>query len=215
MRSYKVLEMINTNRIEELKQILKDEVYEESLKKNQGAKQRYAAMKRYFGYYQSSREVLQKPCEVEFECKKYVSFCNSYSLALTTEDIGEIKLLDDPSRYPDVTRLIRFDGDEQEVDFNKVLADAKSKGYRLNKKEVSAGYKYLIEFNGSYYKAGLLDATLGIINDGKPVITYKAKGSNKPLTIRNDIGVCMIMPVRYDGNPEDDGFTVIKVGDIK
>lgn len=211
MRSSKVLELINANRIEELKQLLQDEIYEESLKVKPGAKQRYTAMKRYFGYYQSSREVLQKPCEVEFEGKKYVSFCNSYSLAFTTENIGELKLLDDSTRYPDVTRLIRFDGNEQKVDFNKVLADVKSKGYRLNKKEVSAGYKYLIEFDGSYYKAGLLDATLGIINDGKPVMTYKVEGSNKPLAIKNDIGVCMIMPVRYDGKPEDDGLTVIKV----
>lgn len=212
MRSSKVLEMINSNRIEDLKLMLQDEIYEESLKNKPGAKQRYDAMKRYFTYHKSAREALQKPCKVEYECSKYISFCNSYSLCLTTEDPGEIKLLEDKSLYPDVTRLINTNGIKNELDFNKALLEAKIKGYKLNKTEVGPKFKYLIKYNDSYYKLGLLESTFNIINDGKPCTTYKVKGSNKPLVIKNDIGICVIMPVRFDINPEADNKVVINIG---
>lgn len=212
MKNTKMLEMLESGKIEELKKALQDEIYAESLKSKPGAKQRYTAMKKYFSYVNSSRECLQKPCVVEFEGKQVTSFTNSWSLVLTGEDTGEIELFDkEKGNYPDVTRLLVFKGNKTKLDFNKVIAEAKSKGYRLNKAEVGPGFKYLMLYDGSYYKIGLLDATYGIINDGEPALIFKEEGPCKTLTIQNDIGVCLVMPVRFEGEPEEEGKVVIEV----
>lgn len=212
MRNVKVLELLNDGRIDDLKKELQDEIYQESLKSKPDAKKRYAAMKKYFKYYKPVRESLQKPCKIEFQGEPRISFTNSWSLALTTEDTGEIELYDESKgKYPDVTRLINFDGSFRKIDISKVIAEAKSKGYKLVKNEVDFHYHYLMLYDGSYYKLGLLDATFGIIDNGEPAIAYKVTGENKPLTLKTTVGVCLIMPVRYDGDPEVDGKVVIRV----
>lgn len=213
MRNSKVLELLNAGRIEELKKNLQDEIYEEALKTKPNAKKRYAAMKKYFKYHQPVREILQKPCkDIEFEGKVYTAFTNSWSLALTTEDTGEMEVFDKSTgNYPDVVRLVSLKGNSVKIDISKVIAEAKAKGYKLIKSEVDYHYKYLMLFDDSYYKIGLLDSTYGIIDDGEPAISYKVSGSNKPLTLETDIGYCLVMPVRYDGDPEADGKIVIRV----
>lgn len=196
MKSSKVLEMLQQNRIEELKAELQDEIFTESLKDKPNAKKRYAAMKRYLKTISESRPILTKPCAVEFEGKQYSSFTNSYSIALTTESCGELEMCDEPDRYPKITQLIKFDGDEGKIDFNKVLAEAKSKGYKYSKNGL---YKndYLMHYNGSYFRIALVDVTYGIVDDGAAVDVY-SNGTNRPLTIQNDIGIAMIMPVRME-----------------
>lgn len=206
MRSIKALELLNEGRIEELKQLLSDEIYTESLSnKPPGAKQRYAAMKKYFGYGGSAREALQKPCEIDYEGEKYNSFCNSYSLALTKESCGEIAMCEDPSRYPDVTRIIGVysNGYEREIDFLPVLAKATAQGYKLKKSEFYSN-KFLVKLNDAYFRLPLLDSTLKIIYDGQPVTVYHKEGG-RAMVIKNDIGLCVIMPVRI----EDEADSVI------
>lgn len=213
MRSVEALRLLNTGKIEELRDILEDEVYKESLNSNPNAKKRYAAMKKYFGYVNQTREVLRKPCDIEFEGESYNCFTNSWSLVLTTEDTGEIELFDrEKGNYPDISRLIRFDGLKKKIDFNKVIAEAKSKGYRLNKGEVNHNFKYLMLYDGTYYKVGLVDITYGIINNGEAAMTYHPDGVRMPLTIKNDIGLCIIMPVRFDTEPDDDKYVIIEAG---
>ncbi len=210
MRNVEVLDMINKGRIEDLKKKLEDEIYTETLThKAPGAKQRYATMKKYFTYAKTEREILKKPCEIEFEGETYISFCNSYSLALTTEPCGEMEMCEDPSRYPDVSRLIHFDGNEQQVDFAPVFAEAKAKGYK-NKKSEFYSNKYLMRYNGAYFRLVLFENTYNIINNGKEVAVYHT-GKNRPMCIKNDIGICMIMPVRYEGDPEENGDIVVEV----
>ena len=120
MRNVRVLEMINAGRIEELKKLLQDEIYAESLKTTPNTKKRYTAMKKYFTYVNQSRECLQKPYIIEFENKKYTSFTNSWSLVLTTESPGEIELFDESNgKYPDVSRLIKFGGIKKKIDLIK------------------------------------------------------------------------------------------------
>lgn len=213
MRSIEALNLLNDGKIEELRDILEDEVYQESLRSNPSAKKRYTAMKKYFGYVNQVREVLQKPCDIEFEGKSYICFTNSWSLVLTTEDIGEIELFDrEKGNYPDITRLIRFDGLKKKIDFNKVIAEAKSKGYRLNKGEVNHNFKYLMLYDGTYYKISLIDITYGIINDGEVAMTYHPDGEKMPLTIKNDIGLCIIMPVKFNDVPDDSEYVIIEAG---
>ena len=206
MQTTKILEMLNSGKIEDLKTVLQDEIYQESLKKNPSAKKRYSAMKRYLKTISESRPIITKPCDVEFEGKKYISFTNSYSLALTTESCGEIEKCDEPDRYPNVTRLIKFEGDANKVDFNKVLAEAKSKGYKFTKNAIHSN-EYLMFYNGAYFRMALVDITYGILNDGKEIDVYFG-GELKPMTIQNDIGVGIILPIRHDNNDLTDSTIV-------
>ena len=212
MKSSKVLEMIKKGRLEDLKIALQDEVYQDSLKGTVNAKKRYAAMKRYFTYHTSAIEYLMKPCTIIFEDRPYTCFTNSWSLALTTEPTGEIELFDESNgKYPDIKSKIRFDGIKKKIDFNKVIAEAKSKGYKLSKKEVGHRFQYLMLYDGAYYKIGLIDATYGIINNGEPAMTYHPDGEKTPLTIQNDLGFCIIMPVFMHAGKPDESHTVIEV----
>ena len=215
MQSTKVLEMLNEGRIEELKALLMDEIYQDTLKSRPNAKKRYTAMKKYFGYVNQSREVLQKPCVIEFEDKPYTCFTNSWSLVLTTEDTGEIELYDQSiGKYPEVGRLIRFDGLKKKIDFNAVIAEARSKGYKLTKSEVNPGYRYLMCYDDTYYKLGLIDITYRIIDNGEPAMTYHPYGERMPLTIQNDLGLAIIMPVYIKDKSEiDENVIVINVED--
>lgn len=198
MRNIDVLKMINEGHIDELKEKLRDEIYADALKNKPGAKKRYSAMKKYFGYFKTKEEICQKPCLIEFEGKPHTSFCNSYSLALTTEPCGGIELFTDVDRYLAVDKLVRRDGLPGEIDFGKVFAEAKSMGYRLKKSELNTDKcKYFMSYNGAYFKLGLIDITYSIIDNGGKATVY-CNGSLSPMTIENDIGVCTIMPVNMD-----------------
>ena len=196
MNSLKVLEMLNKGQIDKLKAELQDEVYMESLKKKPGAKNRYTAMKKYFTYVSSVREALQKPCLVDFQDKQYTAFTNGYSLVLTKEDCGELEMFDkDNLPYPDVTRLIDFTGNEGKIDFTKVFAEAKSKGYKLKKSEVLGSY-YLLHYKGSYYRLGLIDCSFGIINDGEEAAVFHLDGDyrSKLVSISEICGSLVALP---------------------
>lgn len=210
MRSITALELIRNGKVEELKSLLEDEVYQDTLKNKPDAKKRYGAMKKYFKYTDSARECLQKPCVIEFEDKRYTSFTNSWSLVLTTEPTGEIELFNEENgKYPDVGRLLRFDGLKKKFDFHAVIAEAKSKGYRLNKTEVGPGFKYLMLYDGTYYKIGLIDISYSIIDDGEMCLTYHPDGEKMPLTIQTKYGYCMVMPVFiHDGEPDEEHIIV-------
>ena len=203
MKASKALDMLNKNQIEELKKLLADEVYTEVLKVKPGAKDRYNAMKRYFRYSDSLREILQKPCIVDFEGEARTSICNGFSLVLTKEPCGTIELCTESDRYPPVANLAKRDGEIREIDFTKVIAEAKAKGYKLKRGEVY-GNHYMMHYDGAYFRIGLLDITFGIINDGKPVTVYHKENSKRPITIENDIGTAVIMPVSTDGNFEEE-----------
>ena len=209
MRNTIVLAMLVTGQIEELKAKLRDEIYEESLKAKPNAKKRYTAMKKYVGYVSSVREACTKPAVIEFEGKQYTSFCNSYSLVLTTESCGEMEMFDTAAgNYPDVTRLIHFDGTEEKIDISKVIAKAKSQGYKLKKSAVHDN-TYLMFYEGNYYRIGLIDSTYSIIDDGEEATVYHIPNSMRPLVLKNDLGVAVIMPMRYESEP-DDGVIVIE-----
>ena len=169
MKNTKILEMINNGQIEELKAIIQDEIFTDSLKNKPGAKQRYTAMKKYFSYVNSNgSKALEKPCIIKFKGEEYTSFVNGYSIVLTKESSGEIELFDAPDKYLQVEKMIAFNGEEKKVDFNLIIAEAKSKGYKLKKSEVEIGdnFKYVFHYDDAYFKIGLLDATYSIINDG-------------------------------------------------
>lgn len=198
MNNTKILEMINNGQIEELKKLVQDEIFSDSLKSSPGAKQRYAAMKKYFSYVDYVVKAYKMPCAIDFEGEKHISFCNGYSIVLTKEPAGEIELFGNPSSYPQVGKSIVYDGEPEEIDFNRILTEAKSQGYKLKKTEIKAGdrFRYLLRYDRAYYKIGLLDAAYSIINDGSKATAWHKIGiETAPLVIKNSIGICVILPV--------------------
>ena len=208
MNSQKALEMIRNGRIEDLEKALQDEIYTETLKKKPNAKKRYTAMKKYFTLVENPREICKKPCAIEFDGKPYNSFTNSYSLALTTESCGEIEMFNtENGTYPDISRLVDTTGPEGVIDFGEVVAMAKSKGYKLKKSELFSN-KYLLHYNGSYFRIALIDSTFGIIDDGEPAKVYHGGGRRGKLTIENDIGIAVVMPVFMEDGPDEDAVVL-------
>lgn len=214
MRKTKILEMLNDNRIEELKQKIRDEIYTDAIKSKPGAHKRYLAMKKYFKHVVSEREFLKKPCLVEFQGDNYTSFCNSYSLALTKESCGEIELYADTDRYPNVTRLIRKEGLERRVDFKRAIAEAKTEGYVLIKNEAyGPKFKYLLHYKNTYFRLGLFDITYSIIDDGEPALVYIGDTDRSPITVETSIGICTVMPVTLKNNEDD--YHIIEVEEVE
>lgn len=156
--------------------------------------------------YAFNEKQLEEALE-KFEGEKYNSFTNSYSLVLTKESCGEIPMCDEPDRYPDVTRLVHRAGDLEKVDFNKVLAEAKSKGYKYSKNAIHSN-DYLMKYNDSYFRIGLVDITYGVIDEGKEIDVY-FNGKNRPITIENDLGIGIILPIRTDGELE--GSIIVEI----
>lgn len=209
MKSSIVLELLEQNRIEELKAKLQDEIFTESLKTKPDAKRRYSAMKKYFTLTDSSREICQRPCSMEYEGREYNAFTNLYSLVLTTESCGEIKMFDTSNgTYPEVGRLIDLTGLEGRIDFERILAEAKSKGYKL-KKSAMFSNEYLMHYSGSYFRIALVDSAYSIIADGQKASVYHGKTSPGKLSIQNDIGIAVVMPVRMEDGPGE-GTVVIE-----
>lgn len=213
MQNTKILEMINNGQIEELKALIQEEIFTDELKSKPGEKQRYAAMKKYFSYIKGNgNKACTMPCVIDYKGEKYTSFVNGCSLALTTESSGEMELFEDSDKYLNFEKIIVFDGEEREIDFNKIIAEAKSKGYKLKKSEVEKGenFKYILHYDGAYFKIGLLDATYSIINDGeKATVWHPGNKKYSPIIIKNSLGVCLVLPFHYD--EEKNGVTVIEV----
>lgn len=220
MKTEKILEMINNNKIEELKKVLQDEIFTSNLKGNQGKKKRYTAMKKYFNYVtQKDNEALLKPCknvevDTEMLSGKYNCFCDLYSVVLTMEDIGEIEPYNtNKGKYFDIERLLYDNVNDlhiSEIDFNLVLAKAKSLGYKLKKSEVENSKcnikaEYLLKYKPfedrqpAYFKMGLFDKAFSIINDGKPCEVFYLN-RKAPLFIKSSIGLCLVLPI----NPTED-----------
>lgn len=214
MQAIKTLTMIKDGRIDELIALLKDEIYANSLRRKPGAKQRYTAMKKYFSYADSVREVCQKPAKVIFEDAEYTSFTDAYSLVLTTEPTGEIELIDESLTYPNVGRLINFDGEERVFDVGKVIAKAKSEGYKLLKREYFANH-CLFHYNGTYFRIAILENAYKIIANGGESSVFHA-GGTKPMTIKNDIGICVVMPINRtkEDSDLDDERIIVEFDDI-
>jgi hypothetical protein len=180
--------------------MLQDEIYMEELRNKPAAKKRYSAMKKYFSYTKQVNKTLTLPCMVDFDGKKQTAFSNGYSLVVTSESCGEMELFSRPEDYLKVNNIIIYDGDTNEINFSKVIADAKSKGYKAQKSEIEQNdlYKYVLYYRGSYYKIGLLDITYSIINDGNSSKIWHFDGKQfSSLIIKTSIGSCLLLPVKY------------------
>ena len=202
MKSEIILEMLKNNEIEELKRILEEEVYKNAMQ-DKGGKARYSAMKRYYRFADKDKvEKLKKPCkDIEYQGKLYNCFIDGYCFALTAESLGNMETYDNANNdYFSVGRLISFNGDMEKLNLNKILAIAKSKGYKFKKSEVDTiNAVYYLKYKGSYYKIGLLDKAYSIINDGEEAEVYYS-GERNVLIIKNNIGIAGICPIIIKGD---------------
>ena len=208
MQNKKVLEMINNGQIEELKVLLQDEIFTDSLKGNGNAKKRYSAMKRYFKYSDNTNKALNLPCkDIEVSGNTYNSFVDGYTLVLTTESIGEMESYDNTSgSYLKIANMVNL-SDAKSVDtfdVNTILAEAKSKGYKYKKSEIGQhhDFQYCFKYKEGYFKVGLLDKAFSIIDDGKEAEVYY-NGAKGLLFIKTSIGIAGILPFNPMENVEE------------
>lgn len=57
----------------------------------------------------------------------------------------------------------------------------------------------------------MIDSTFGIIDNGEAATVYHKEGPRNKLTIINKLGICVIMPVFIDDDPEEDGMIAIDI----
>ena len=206
-----LLDLINQGHIEEAKQLLKDSIYKSQLKSRAGARTRYSAMKKYFTYNKSSRACTSKPCKgIEFEGETYTSFTNSWSLIFTKEDVGTVEVFNEEEDgvYPNITRSMRIGRKRGSVSIRDIIASAKTEGYKLTRSEVAGVANYLLLFDKTYYKLGLVDASFSIIDDGDPAEIYKEEGDFKPIVLKTSLGYCLVLPIKYTEGYLDDVFVI-------
>lgn len=208
MNNTKILEMLNNGQIEELKEKIQDEIFQEELKKSSGAdaKKRYSAMKRYFKYVGSFDDRLlypykNLPVEIRGEKKEMNCFLDGHSFVLTPENIGNMEDFSsvvDGKEYFNVQSMLAVPFDYEEVDLNKVLSAAKAKGYKYKGSELdSYKFTYAWHYRDAYFKVGILDRAYSIVNDGKKAKVYYTSGVS-PLYIETSIGLACILPMHWN-----------------
>lgn len=198
MKAQQVLKMLNEGKTEELKALLSDEIYKSEIQDKDG-RNRYSAMKRFFRFADKNlREAFKMPCkDIEYNGKLYNCFMDNYCFVITMESISNMENYDNSNKdYFNVAKFISFNGDMEKLDLNAVLANAKAKGYKFKKSELSIKKGlYLFKYKETYYKIALLDKVYAIINDGEEAEVYYS-GKNNVLIIKNNIGVAGICPMK-------------------
>lgn len=220
MKNEKILEMLNNGEIEELKKVISEEIYNSSLDKNGNAKSRYKAMKDFYKFPSDKTDTrFLKPCKKSIRGQFYNCFLSSDVLVCAKESTGNIELYNEKEEareWFNVEKLINASDFEiiEDIDFNDILSEAKSKGFKPVKQEIQYGNcaKYYLRFRDTYYKIGLLNKGYSIIDGGKhQEVFYNDKVS--PLYIYNSLGIVMLLPVRIDialRNNKDKDFVYVE-----
>lgn len=195
MKKEKILEMLNNNEIEELKKIIETEIYENSLNNGSGKDTRYKAIKKYISLKDknNTNPCLSIPCEIEGNT--YIT--NSYSL-IKTKELFEIEYFDKTkNNFLNVQQLLNTvnkDKNLLNINLNKCLALAKSQGYKLTKSNLKES-TWLLKINDIYFNLALVDMSYNIINNNTDVEIYYSTPVS-PILIKNNIGECLICPIR-------------------
>lgn len=220
MKNEKILEMLNNGEIEELKKAISEEIYNDSLDKNSNAKSRYKAMKDFYKFPSNKTDTrLLKPCKKSIRGQLYNCFLSPDILVCSKESTGNIELFNEKEESREQfnpEKLIDASNFEivENIDFNDILSEAKSKGFKPVKKEIKYGEcaKYYLHFRNAYYKIGLLNKGYSIIDGGKYQEVFY-RGSTTPLFIYNSLGIVMLLPVRINialKDAEDKNFVYVE-----
>ena len=198
MKAEVVLKMIEDGEIEELKSKLRDEIYKKELG-GTDVKKRYTAMKRYFKFTNKRNPMTSKPAEnVRFNGDSWNAFCDSYSIVITKESLGELERIDAAvDNYLDIENLMKAMNSLpcENICVSQLIAEAKGRGYKYKKSEIpdSGDFGYAVKYKDAYFKVGILDQAFSIINDGEPAEVYY--GGAKGVTfIVTSIGIAGVLP---------------------
>lgn len=201
MKTEVILEMIRSNEIDLLQEMLEEEIYLRSL--GTGEQIRYKAMKNYFKfashYINPAVSVMMKPCGITMLGKDYYCFSDTVSVVLTEEGIGGIEEYDNSSNdYFNLSSLPSIDFRTTEMyNLNEFFARVKAEGYKYCKAELVGDKCTFLKYKNSYYKMGLLDKAFSIINDGDMCNLHHAGGA-QPLLIETSLGSTYIFPFIKD-----------------
>lgn len=223
MKASVVLDYINRNEIEILKGMAKEEIFQESLKGNGDARKRYTAMKKYFTYCGNANMIAtQYPkTGIEYMGEIYNSFVDGCSVVFTKESVGEIKTFDqyneEHNKVANYLNVIPFFDTSchvrlGEIDFNTAIAEAKTKGYKLTKKEALSN-NFFFKIKDGFFRIALADYTFGVINNGDPMETFYLDWKSQ-LIVKNELGIAIILPTNVPDavrNGDYTGVTVIEV----
>lgn len=214
MTKSKILEMLNTGQIDELKKALTEEVYKDELKKTgkQDAEKRFNAMKRWMKYANGDRKAFLYPAKnvtvnIAGETKVMNCFLNMVSILLTTESIDYLEDFDSVTEGKEYLKeeylkflkiFVDMPCTYEEVDLNALLIKAKAEGYKFKKSEINTDdFKYILKYKDLYARLSFLDNIFSIINDGEKAKVYYT-GSIQPLFISTSVGYGLLLPMRYD-----------------
>lgn len=197
----KILKMLDSGKTDELKILLQNEIYIKKLNRKTGADKRFKAMMNYFKLTGQETPVYKFPYRKEINGIAYSCFTDGYSSVLSREDLGNMELYDEEKYnrpYFDIEWLFKpFDKViSEKFNAGKVLAAAKSLGYKFNKSSLSGDKAFILEYKGAYFNIGLLDKAFGIIDDGEEAEAKSKKDPYEPIVIENSIGKCLVLPIR-------------------
>ncbi len=140
-----------------------------------------------------------KPAEnVRFNGDSWNAFCDSYSIVITKESLGELERIDAAvDNYLDIENLMKAMNSLpcENICVSQLIAEAKGRGYKYKKSEIpdSGDFGYAVKYKDAYFKVGILDQAFSIINDGEPAEVYY--GGAKGVTfIVTSIGIAGVLP---------------------
>ena len=207
MDALKVLSLLEQDKVKEAKDYLREIVFLNQ--KTPSEKSRYSAMKRYIKYatMHSPLKLPSYPNSLELGDVLYHVFISSPGIVFTKEDIGEIKSWNDVEHfesYPTdlITELFNLEkANGKKVDLSSVILEAKTKGYKLVKQEIS-DYRFLFKTeSNSLYKLTNIDLAYSIIEDGTlPTLYTSVYNNNEVLIIETSIGYACLLRLVFYGN---------------
>ena len=213
MKNTKVLEMLNKDRIEELKALLQDEIYNDALNTRSGAKQRYAAMKRYQASISDYDNKIMKyiGSDIEIHGEKYNCFIDGFTIALTQEKTGELEL-HNKEKHGEYFRINQMIPDlynpDGKISYKEILAEAKQKGYKYIKKHKES--HTLVKISNAHINMVLLEKAYSIIDDGEDAEIFLCEDKGKtPIILKTSIGICLILPVNI--NSIENQFNIFEI----
>lgn len=204
LKAESILEYLEKGQLEELKTILKKEVYETSLSVD--VKKRRSGMKKFFLGQRNYHPQVNYPAEnIVIHGEKWTSFCDMRCIAITKEPLPpEMETFADHcdnDQYFNIEKFMNMAkpySTEEYIDLNAAFAEIKSCGYRYIKKNLgftSEGTSFAFEYKGEFYNAALIDRVFSIINDGNLAkLSYAAP--KKGITIETSVGLGLVLPFK-------------------
>lgn len=158
---------------------------------------RYRAMKKYRKECHNLPERYKYPCRVQFEDKEYTAFLHRFSIVLTKENPRRIKFQKECG-FEEFKTEVKGVGKGEKVNIEKIISKAKKMGYV--QKGTDSKIKFAVKYNEYYYDMNVLLRAYRIIDNGEKVEIFNGMARDKfaPLIIRNSIGICSILPFRYN-----------------